>query len=142
MTKANLFVLLQLSLILLIFLECGLIASFPLIIIQGLGIFIGIWAIIQFKFRNLAISPLPSEEGKLVTNGPYKWIRNPMYLAVLLYCLALVIEAMSLLSAFLYLCLFIILYLKLKYEEGLLKKKYPDYENYCKRSKKLIPFIY
>ncbi|MAY83715.1 MAG: hypothetical protein CMP59_06225 [Flavobacteriales bacterium] len=142
MTKANLFVLLQLTLILLLFLECRPIASFPLIIIQLLGVLIGLWAILQFEFRNLAISPLPREEGKLVTSGPYKWIRNPMYLAVLLYCLALVIEAKNLIAVFLYLGLFTLLHLKLNYEEGLLKKKYPDYADYCKRSKKLIPFIY
>lgn len=142
MTKANLFVLLQLALILLIFMECGLLTEFPWIILQAAAVLIGMWAILQFNFKDLAISPVPRQGAKLITNGPYLWIRNPMYLAVLLYCLPLAFSKPTVYPFFLGIALTTILIGKLQYEEDLLKEQYPEYRNYCKRSKKLIPFIY
>jgi protein-S-isoprenylcysteine O-methyltransferase Ste14 len=141
-TKANLFVLLQLALLLLIFLKCGLIIQNSWITLQLLAFAIGLWAIFQFDFKHLAISPTPKQNAKLVLSGPYKWVRNPMYLAVLLYCLPLVIEKQSIYAYFLYIGLLVVLHSKLHFEERLLKKHYPEYQDYCKRSKKLIPFIY
>ena len=142
MTKANLYVILQFCFILLLFMECGVLSRFPLMLIQSAAVLLGIWAITQFHLNDLAVSPVPKADARMVVSGPYKWIRNPMYLAVLLFCLPLSVDRLSLLSAILFAGLLITLLMKLNFEEQLLKKQYPEFEDYCKRSKKLIPFIY
>jgi len=141
-TKARLFVLVQLVSILLIFLECGILTSPPSLFIQLFALIVGIWSILQFKFQNLAISPVPKEKAELIQSGPYRFIRNPMYLSVLLFCAPIALEKGNIISLSLLLVLLVDLILKIEYEEELLKSKFSDYRNYCKGSKKLIPFIY
>lgn len=142
MTKAKLFVLLQFLLLILLFYRCGVFASWPWLVIQLLGSLLGVWAILQFEFKDLAVSPVPKSQAKLIRSGPYQWIRNPMYLSVLLWCLPLALEARSLVSGLLFLCLVVLMVMKLNYEESLLKAHYAGFDAYRKGSKKLIPFIY
>lgn len=51
----------------------------------GLAIIIGIVSLAQFIVSKTTMDPLhPSKTGLLVTNGVYRFTRNPMYLALLL----------------------------------------------------------
>jgi protein-S-isoprenylcysteine O-methyltransferase Ste14 len=59
-----------------------------------------------------------------------------------LFTLPLVIAAPSPLRIGLWVLLLANLTLKLHYEEGLLRSKFPDYTAYQERTRKLIPFIY
>jgi len=65
-----------------------------------------------------------------------------MYTGLLLAALALVLAASSPLRIVIWLVLLADLVLKLHYEEGLLAAKFPQYAEYQKRTKKLVPFIY
>jgi protein-S-isoprenylcysteine O-methyltransferase Ste14 len=44
---------------------------------------------------NFNIHPAPREGGELVEHGPYRWLRHPMYSAVLLMCAAAAVLAAS-----------------------------------------------
>ena len=75
------------------------------IIINGLIIILS--AIILFKKYQTTISPLnPSNATKLITNGIYKFSRNPMYLGLLLVLLGISI-ILNLTGGFFFILLFI-----------------------------------
>ena len=61
--------------------------------ISGLLLFSGcvlsILGVIEFKKQKTTVNPMtPQESNKLVINGVYKYTRNPMYLAFLLWILS------------------------------------------------------
>ncbi len=102
---------------------------------------IGLWALQAMHWGHFNIVPDPMPDIELVTQGPYQFIRHPMYFSIILFFLPLVLLNFSLLSAGLYINLIFILLIKLHYEEYLLSQALPDYPNYQKRTNKLIPFI-
>jgi protein-S-isoprenylcysteine O-methyltransferase Ste14 len=132
------------------FLSLGLIAitgpliadSFFLLSVELFGLFLGFWAILSMEFGNFNIIPDPVQGARLVMKGPYQWIRHPMYLALLLTTLPLVLESWSPMRLSYWLILLINLLLKINYEEQLLVMNLEGYQNYRNRSSRLIPFIY
>jgi protein-S-isoprenylcysteine O-methyltransferase Ste14 len=88
------------------------------------------------------IAPDPLKSSQLVMRGPYRWIRHPMYLALLLATLPLIVNQPSTLRVVIWLVLLVDLLLKLNYEERLLEARLQGYSEYKKQSFKLIPFIY
>jgi protein-S-isoprenylcysteine O-methyltransferase Ste14 len=117
-------------------------ANEALLVIQLLGIVLGIWAIISMRIGNFNIAPDPFAWSKLVTSGPYRLIRHPMYLAILITTLPLVINNFDFMRLSIWLILIIDLLLKLNYEENLLVIKLAGYEQYANQSYRLIPFLY
>jgi protein-S-isoprenylcysteine O-methyltransferase Ste14 len=138
MYKGPLLVFAQFTLIILIFMNGDTSQSWTRTAGIGLGLLLGIWAIIAMRLR-VSVLPEPTYVSNLTVRGPYRFIRHPMYTAVLLCTAACVI---NLLTAVLWLALATILITKLRYEEGLLLKKFPDYKNYMKKTKRLLPYIW
>lgn len=116
--------------------------NFLYLILELLGIGLGIWAILTLGIGNFGIRPEPLETSLINTNGPYHWIRHPMYLALLLATLPLVIADFSYLRLAIWLILLIDLIIKLNYEENILVKELSGYQEYRQKSYRLIPFIY
>jgi protein-S-isoprenylcysteine O-methyltransferase Ste14 len=83
------------------------------------------------------------EGHKLVERGPYRFVRHPIYTSHLLMGLGTAV-ASGLLVAFVALFLFIIgFWIKLKQEEDLLLRHFPDeYPGYKARVKALVPFVF
>ncbi len=146
--KMNLFK--SLTFVAIQFISLGLIAVtgplFPsneyLLMIELLGLGLGIWAVYIMRIGNFNIVPDPLARSKLVTSGPYRLIRHPMYLALLLTTLPLVIFDIDLFRIFIWLVLLINLLLKLNYEENLLVTELAGYDQYKRKSARLIPFVY
>ena len=113
----------------------------PLLIIQIVGVMLGIWAIVIMGRKNTNVTPLVKQYAHLVTNGPYAFIRHPMYSAVLLTIWPLIIDHYSLLRLVAALILTIDLIIKMLYEESLLRKHFTGYKNYMRKTKRLIPFV-
>jgi len=105
------------------------------------GGFLGVWAIWTMKLRNLSALPDIKSHSPLQTGGPYRWIRHPMYTALLLLMLALVCEEFSYWRGLMWGVLLVDLFLKLRYEEVLLAKNFLEYAEYQTRTHKLIPWI-
>jgi protein-S-isoprenylcysteine O-methyltransferase Ste14 len=114
---------------------------FPLAV-EFVGITLGAWALHSIGFGNFNITPNPVRGAHLVTRGPYTFIRHPMYSALLLTTLPLVLAAFSPFRAAVWLVLLADFIVKLNYEEQLLTKKFKGYAQYKKHTYRLIPFVY
>ncbi len=111
------------------------------IIAQIAAVLLMIWARITFGMRSFHFSA-NTTEGGLVTSGPYAYVRNPIYSAVLLFTWAGVMEHLSLVSALLGLLVTAGMLVRVFSEEKFLRERYPDYNDYARRVRRLIPFIY
>jgi len=108
----------------------------------ALGLALMVWSLKTMRLSNLNIMPDLRENSALVTSGPYRWIRHPMYSAVLLMTLMLVLTDLTAVRCLYWIVLLLDLGLKFRYEESLLLKKHPEYAIYRKRTKMLIPFVF
>lgn len=142
-SKSLLFVIVQFACLGLIALTGPLFPSNAvLLVLELLGIGLGIWAILAMRIGNFNIMPDPLKHSQLVTSGPYRMIRHPMYLAILLTTLPLIIYSFDLFRLAIWLVLLIDLIFKLVYEENLLSEKLVGYDRYIERSFRLFPYIY
>lgn len=80
------------------------------------------------------------DQPKLIDSGVYSWVRHPMYLGILMFCLGLFFASLSLLSLGVWL-VFLILYDKMTtYEEkDLIRILGEEYIAYQKRVPKWFP---
>jgi protein-S-isoprenylcysteine O-methyltransferase Ste14 len=80
---------------------------------------------------------------KLVDSGVYGWVRHPMYLGTLLFCLAFLFVAVSLLSIAIWIAFFIFYDRMATFEEkSLINILGEEYIAYQKRVSKWVPRVY
>lgn len=104
-------------------------------IITGLGLLLVLWALGTLG-RSFGIAP--ADRG-LVKDGPYRFIRHPMYLGELISLVGAVIGDASLWNIALIHVLLLTLLLRMRWEERALS----NYETYASQvSWRVIPFIF
>lgn len=106
------------------------------------GIALGASALLAMRRSRFRISPEPHAEAALITSGPYVFIRHPMYAALLILTFGLFLNYPVIEHLIAFLLLFIILSLKINYEERLLVGKFPSYASYQSHTKRFFPFVY
>ena len=111
-------------------------------LVSFLSLLLVVWAVVTMKLDNISVRPDVRQNARLVTSGPYKVIRHPMYSATLLTFLPFVIDQPSMLLLIVFIALLITLLFKINYEEKLLRNHFKEYNCYSKHSWRLIPFIY
>jgi|YelNatPaOPRAMG01_1025707.scaffolds.fasta_scaffold107348_2 protein-S-isoprenylcysteine O-methyltransferase Ste14 len=80
---------------------------------------------------------------KLIQDGPYKFIRHPRYLGIITFFMGISIVFRSLLSIFLVIALCIVLIWRVYTEESLMHQEFgTEWEIYCKKSWRMIPFVF
>ena len=106
------------------------------------GLIPGCWAIAAMYPRRFNIRPDVRPGNGLVTRGPYRIIRHPMYTTVLLVTLALVLDGLHPLRLAAWGILLVDLLVKIAYEERLLRLAFDDYDAYRGRTWRLLPWIF
>ena len=105
-----------------------IIARAPLLLaMEVAALALAAWAILTMRIRHVNVTPDVRSGSRLVREGPYRWIRHPMYASILLGALALVLETPTPARGIVYAVLAIDLLVKLHYEEQLLSAAFPPY---------------
>ena len=104
--------------------------------------FLAFWAIFTMQLVQLRVTPTPADHARLITHGPYRIIRHPMYTSLLLLAAPLVIAEFSMIRLIAALIMAADLWFKMNYEERLLLEKFPGYKEYIHTSKRVLPYIY
>lgn len=92
--------------------------------------------------RNITQSVKTRKEHQLVTSGPYRWVRHPLYSVGTLLFLSFALMASNWFIALSSLLGLVMLMVRLpKEEQNLIEKFGDEYKNYMKRTGRLIPKI-
>src|SRR5690242_6596343 len=95
---------------------------------------------LTFGARSFHAGANPTEGG-LVTGGPYRFIRHPIYAAILLFTWAGVSSHLAPLSVALAIVASAGVGVRIVCEERLVTAAYPEYADYARRTKRIIPFV-
>ncbi len=91
---------------------------------------------------NLTPLPHPKDESSLVTVGVYRFVRHPIYSSVIFLTLAYATWQMSISHAIGVLVFLLFFDQKARQEEQWLTAKFPEYADYKRSVKKILPGIY
>jgi len=120
----------------------SLFATSPIAIaLQVLAALLMIWARLTFGGRSFHAGADPTEGG-LVTTGPYRFFRHPIYAAIIYFVLVAVLTHPNTINLLMFLLATAGLAVRMFAEENLLVKRYPEYADYAARTKRVIPFIW
>ena len=82
------------------------------------------------------------EDHRLVTNGPYKWIRHPMYVVLFLFLLSVGLATASTLIAVLNMLLIAVFYRRITKEEKMMTERFGnEYRRYMKNTGRFLPIF-
>jgi protein-S-isoprenylcysteine O-methyltransferase Ste14 len=107
----------------------------------AIGVPLSLWSAMNLG-RSLTPFPRPLPDGRLVSEGAYRFVRHPIYLGVLLCSFGYALATLSPLRLALSVVLFIFFDMKSRREEKWLAQQYPEYVAYKTRVRKLLPWIY
>ena len=120
----------------------NLFSSSPLVIsLQVVAVLLFLWARVTFGRRSYHVVADPTEGG-IVTGGPYRYIRHPIYAAFCLFTWAGIAAHWSWSSG---LCGGLILgsaVMRIFCEEALVQARYPEYARYKATTWRMIPYVY
>ena len=108
------------------------------LIVSVIGFIICIVAVLQLN-ENLSPFPTPKNGSQLITNGLYRLARHPIYSGIIIAFTGFSIYSESLFRMLLTLILIVLFNYKSKYEEQLLLKRFPEYDNYRNKTGRFFP---
>jgi len=114
----------------------------PTLFLLSVAVVLGVWTLGYNRWGNFNIRPELKPGARLVTGGPYRRIRHPMYASVLLGVGALVVADSRPWRIALLAALLVVLLLKAAREEEYLRAAFPEYAAYASRTWRLVPFVY
>jgi protein-S-isoprenylcysteine O-methyltransferase Ste14 len=119
----------------------NLLSPSPLVIAaQLLAVALSFWARRSFQVGQFRIQAEP-KEGPLLSSGPYQLIRHPMYAAALLLIWSSILGHLSIITMIIGLIVTSGISIRIVTEEQLLRAQFPDYAEYSRKTKRIIPFI-
>ena len=111
-------------------------------VLTVLGLFGAIWARFHLG-RNWSGYATYKEDQTLVTTGPYKYVRHPIYTSMILMFIGTILYYGSLFVSIFFIILAITFILRTREEEEIMLKLFGEkYAEYMKRTKRLLPLIY
>ncbi len=112
-----------------------------LVLIAPAGLF-ALWTLAHNRPGNFNVRPAVKARAQLITSGPYRWVRNPMYVSLLLLMLGVAVFHGRPVYLLPWGGLALVLAIKVRLEEAFLVERFPEYADYMARVKRFLPGIY
>ena len=120
----------------------ALFVDVPVVIVfQGVAFVLMVWARVTFGRRSFHAAANPTAGG-IVRTGPYRFLRHPIYTAVCLFVWPAAINSGSPLALG---CAGLVTagaIVRMLCEEQLLIQQYPEYRDYARTTKRMIPYVF
>ncbi len=105
------------------------------------GMMLAFWTVQVNRFAARTIRVEAGQE--VISTGPYRWVRHPMYSGSILFVLAMPIALGSLVASPFFALLIPFYVVRLLNEEKLLVKDLAGYSDFCQRTRyRLVPFVW
>jgi protein-S-isoprenylcysteine O-methyltransferase Ste14 len=117
-------------------LSSGLYLTSLLSIIGGTAF--AVWATLSLA-RSISVMP---EARRLVTSGPYAFVRHPLYLGEFIVLLGIALQHSQPWALLLLGVQSVFQFVRMKNEERVLAHAFPDYADYTSRTARLLPNVY
>lgn len=98
------------------------------------------WARRSFKAGTFRIAAAPASSS-IIREGPYRFVRHPMYTAMVLFIAASALGRPSIWTGLTLAGASAVFVVRIVKEERLLRVRFPDYADYARSTKAVIPFI-
>jgi protein-S-isoprenylcysteine O-methyltransferase Ste14 len=89
--------------------------------------------------RGLSVHPIPTGAAVLRTDGPYRFVRHPIYTGVLILATGITATSGSAAAVAALAGLAVLLNVKARFEEHLLRRRFPGYSAYADRTPRFVP---
>ena len=110
------------------------------ITIQVIAALLMVWARLTFGVRSFHGTANPTAGG-LVTTGPYRYVRHPIYAAIIYFLWAGIAAHPSLVTVAVGVLATALTAVRIVAEERLLVTMYPEYGAYARVTKRVVPFV-
>jgi protein-S-isoprenylcysteine O-methyltransferase Ste14 len=97
-----------------------------------------IWSLLYLR-RSLSIIP---EARRLARGGPYRIVRHPLYLFEITAAVSVFGGALGAISVASFAVFVAMQMVRARFEEQLLARTFPEYADYARRTRRLIPFVW
>jgi len=98
-------------------------------------------AIITVLHLGTAFSLVPQARN-VVRNGPYRWLRHPLYLAEEIAIVGALLQFISPITVAIFMIHIGVQICRIVYEERLLRLTFPEYNTYAMTNWRLIPYVW
>jgi protein-S-isoprenylcysteine O-methyltransferase Ste14 len=110
-------------------------------VLSAIGVLVGVWAVSTNRPGNFNIRPSPRAGASLIQQGPYRWIRHPMYTAVMACGTAAAWASSGWLAWLTLGALVAVLVTKAVLEERWMLMAHPGYAAYRQKTSWFLPWI-
>lgn len=111
----------------------------PAVAVQVLAVVLIVWARATFGLDGFRLAASPSD--RLVTTGPYRFWRHPIYAGTIFFVWAGVADFWSPRTAMLASALTLALVVRMLAEERYLLARHARYAGYAARTRRILPFL-
>ena len=115
--------------------------NYVLLAVQGCAVLLMLWARATFGLRSFHATA-NTTKGGLVTTGPYRYWRHPIYASIIYFVWAGQVEMPTVASVSLALAVTAGLVGRMVLEEQFLVTAYPEYLEYMRHAKRVVPFVF
>lgn len=112
------------------------------LILCALGATLGVVTLCYNKIGNFSVYPELKPHAMLITSGPYRYIRHPMYTSLIIMMLGIALYNYHWLNTVGVVMVIFAVINKANIEEKFLLMRFTDYAQYQQKSDRFLPLIY